>query len=153
MDAKPRNLADNCRTAEDTAMNRELREVERWNDPAASFLTAVSVSASSSTSASQPDQADKDRRRRKHQKVADADRCTLARHSQIDSVSCQVSDGMESVCASSPYPPTLWAEADHTDRTAKDPDRKLSFEARFFQAQNARGRKELADQAFSMEDM
>lgn len=43
--------------------------------------------------------------------------------------------------------------ANDLDRTAKDPDRKICFEDRFFQAQNARGRKELADQAFSMEDM
>lgn len=26
-------------------MNREMREVERWNDPAAAFLTVSSVSA------------------------------------------------------------------------------------------------------------
>jgi hypothetical protein len=28
-----------ARYADDLGMNRELREVERWNDPAAEFLT------------------------------------------------------------------------------------------------------------------
>lgn len=33
------------RYADDAAMNREMRQVERWNDPAAEFLT-VSVEPS-----------------------------------------------------------------------------------------------------------
>lgn len=38
------------RYADDVGMNREMREVERWNDPAAEFLT-VSCSARSSVHA------------------------------------------------------------------------------------------------------
>ncbi len=28
-----------CRYADDAAMNKELREVDRWNDPAQEFLS------------------------------------------------------------------------------------------------------------------
>jgi hypothetical protein len=34
------------RYADDVAMNREMREVERWNDPAAEFLTVCHISFS-----------------------------------------------------------------------------------------------------------
>ncbi|KAI9638068.1 putative Bud site selection-related protein [Dioszegia hungarica] len=109
-----RDMADRDvgRHAGDAAMNRELMEVERWNDPAASFLTSKKKTKSR-------------RRRPTYQGAPFPNRFGI-------------------------LPGFRW---DGVDRSAKDPDRKLSFEARFFQAQNSRARKELADQQFSMEDM
>ena len=99
-----RRIRANDRYADDVHINREMREVERWNDPASEFLTvSTSLTYHPSPITGLPllrcdGKADTRRKRRRTEDLDDLNIMVLVL--QIDSISSLDSDGMELVSSS-----------------------------------------------------
>jgi pre-mRNA-splicing factor CWC26 len=119
-------------------MNREMREVERWNDPAAQFLTAVreyhSFVEGRSDSGLQSKKKAKGPRRPKYQGAWAPNRFSIPPGFRWDGVG--MSFVLMEVC-----------------ELTRHPDRSNGFEKKFFQYQNAAVRKEHQENQWSVEDM
>lgn len=85
------------RYADDIHINREMREVERWNDPAAEFLTVCPTFLDQQLSAEFSIVSKADHRREGRRRDLD-DLNIMAQVLLIDSISYQDLGGMELVC-------------------------------------------------------
>ena len=157
--AASRRIRANDRYADDVHINREMREVERWNDPASEFLTvttSLTYHPTATPGSKHDGKADMRRKRRRTEDLDDLNIMVLVL--PIDSISYRDSDGMELV---SPSPLSNPAPL-HLVRLALDlirlkskliSDRSNGFEKKYFQHQNTVARRTYQADQMGMEDM